>query len=236
MAIPVTFDTFSWPTKTAAKAAYKEVLNDSGYGIGDRITNPVHEAMLYEALDRHPDSVEKTGNGVEYFYVGRTDQDKAAFVGRNARGIWIRREDGTEADFSYNTAIDGRSTKTDAKEAMRLAVLDIRLRHREDAYDGGAVATSFISGHPIPVRADAHTIYASPEWSQLTYRFAETQGGWGNIEVTSGSGDAQVGGRFADPAVEQQWIDFHNAHANMVFATASESAQRPRARETDWTP
>lgn len=92
------------------------------------------------------------------------------------------------------------------------------------------------NGDAIPLRADAHTIYVEPEWSQLTYRFAETQGGWDKIEVTSGDGDAQVGGRFADPTVQQLWMDFHYTHANMAFATASASAQRTRARETDWTP
>lgn len=236
MAKPVHFDTFSWKTKTAAKTAFRDIINDSGYGIGDPITDATHIAMLFEALDRHPDSAEKTGDGVDYFYVGRTSQDKAAFVRKNARGIWIRRLDGSDEDFSYQTAIDGRSAKNDAKDAMRGAVLDIRLRNREDAYARDSVVTSYISGDPIPNRADAQTIYVDPEWGQLTYRFAQTQGGWDNIEISSGDGDAQVGGRFVDPAVEQAWIEFHDTHAQLQFATASESARRPRLDDTAWTP
>lgn len=236
MAIPVTFDTFSWKSKKAAYAAFREILRNSGYGIGDPISDPVHEAMLFEALDRHPDSADKTGSGVDYFYVGKTSQDKAAFVSDDALGIWIHRTDGSDEDFSYKTAIDGRSAKNDAKDAMRQAVLDTRLRNRDDAYAAGAPVLSAISGDPIPNRADAHTIYTDPDWCQLTYRFAETQGGWDNITVTSGDGDAQIGGRFVDPAVERAWIDFHDTHAQMVFATASEAAQRPRASETAWAP
>ena len=237
VAIPVSLDTFHWATKTEALKAFRVLLNNGGYGIGDRIVAPDDERMLYEALERHPDATEKEGVGVDYFYVGETRQDAAAFVRKDARGFWIRRTDGSTVDFSYQTAIGGRNAKTDAKEAMRLAVQGTRLKFRDDLYDSRAPVLSSISGDPITARADAHVIYANPEWAQLTYRFAQTQGGWKNIKVTAGGGTAaQVGGRFADPAVEQSWVVFHSAHANLDVATASEAARRPRADETAWTP
>ncbi|MBQ3358481.1 MAG: DCL family protein [Microbacterium sp.] len=234
VAIPVTFETFSWPTIGKATEEFKTLLNDSGYDIGDKIDNPAHVLLLTEALDRHPDSQDKIGVGIDYFYVGKTSQDKSAFVREDARGFWIRRKDGSTEDFSYQTCIKGRSAKNDAKDAMRQAVLGARLAYREGRYAGGATVTSFLSGMPIAKASDAQTIYVSPEWGQLTYRFAESQGGWDKIDVDPGS--AQAGGRFADPVVEQAWLDFHRDHANLQLATASEAAQRTRSAETGWKP
>lgn len=235
-AIPVSFESFSWPTKSAAKAAYRSILNDDRYDIGDRVTDPTHVAMLFEALDRHPDSLEKAGDGVDYFYVGKTNQDKAAFVRKDARGIWIRRLDGSAEDFSYQTAIDGRSAKNDAKEAMRSAVVEHRLSYRDRRFASGVPVVSFISGEPIEEPADAQAIYVMPEWSQLTFRFASNLGGWDKIVVTSGSGAAQVGGRIADSEVEAAWLQFHADYAQLELATASEAARRRRAPENAWSP
>lgn len=235
-AIPVSFETFSWPTKSAAKAAFRAILNDVRYEIGDPVTDPTQVAMLYEALDRHPDSAEKTGDGVDYFYVGKTSQDKAAFVRKDARGIWIRRVNGSAEDFSYQTAIDGRSAKNDAKDAMRAAVIEHRLRYRDRRFAAGAQVVSFISGEPINEPADAQTIYVAPEWGQLTFRFASDFGGWDKIVVASGGGAVQVGGRIADPAVETAWLEFHAKYARLELATASEAARRTRSPEEAWTP
>lgn len=234
VAIPVELDSFSWATKTMAKSAFRAILHDPSYPLGSPISDPMHDSMLRELLDRHPDFEEKTGSGVDFFYIGKTSQDKAAFVRKDAKGIWIRRTDGSAEDFSYQTAIDGRSVKNDAKDAMRLAVLERRLRYREARFDAGGPVVSYISGLPIADRADARTIYVAPEWAQLTYRFATSEGGWARVEVTSGGGAVQVGGKFVDPAVEQRWLDFHAAHANLELATASEAAQRRRSDETAW--
>ena len=235
-AMPVAFETFTWPTKSAAKAAFRAILNDDRYEIGDPVTDPTHVAMLHEALDRHPDSASKVGDGVDHFYVGKTSQDKAAFVRKDARGIWIRRVDGSAEDFSYQTAIDGRSAKNDAKDAMRAAVIKHRLRYRDRRFAAGVPVVSFISGEPIDEPADAQTIYVTPEWGQLTFRFASNVGGWDQIVVASGGGAVQVGGRIADPSVENAWVEFHAKYARLELATASEAARRRRAPEAAWIP
>jgi hypothetical protein len=237
MAKPVQLDSFAWPTQSAALDAFRAILRSSGYGVGDRITDPVHDLMLREVLERHPDVDEKVGAGVDYFFIGRTQDASGAFVGRDAIGIWIHRVDGTTIDFSYQTAAKGRSARSDAKEAMRIAVRDTRLAYRDGQYASGTPVTSDISGAVIADKEDAHVVYLAPEWGQLTYQFARSEGGWAAVKVTAGGGtSAQVGGAFADPVMEARWVAFHARHATTALATASENARRPRADETSWVP
>lgn len=232
VAKPVTFDTFSWPTRSAAMAEFSAVLNS--YSIGDRVTDPDHERMLYEALERHPNGAEKIGDGIDYFYVGATSQDKAARVRRDAKGFWIQRLDGSPEDFSYKSAITGASAKNDAKDALRQAVLAEQQRYKAERFDDRPPILSDLTGSPVAEDESTWVIYLAPDWGQLTYRFAQLHGGWDALTVDPGT--AQVGGRLADPALEQAWLDFHAAHANIGLARREEAVHRTRTDETSWTP
>lgn len=236
MAILIALDSFSWSTKAAAEGAFKAILRDSGYGAYDRITNPVHELMLTELLDRHPDAAEKIGSGVDFFFIGKTSDGDKFNVSADAIGIWIKRTDGSAVDFSYLTAIRSHTPKSDAKEGLRLAVDDFRMAYRADRFKDGAPVPSDLSGQPIANRDNAHVVYHGPTWGQLTYRFADSQGGWNKIAVHSGKGAVKIGSALVDPGVKARWIAFHNQHANLGVATASENAQRKRARDDAWTP
>lgn len=231
VAKPVQFDTFSWPTKSAAMAEFSAVLNS--YSIGDRITDPDHERLLYEALDRHPHGAQKVGDGIDYFYVGATSQDKAARVRKDAKGFWIQRLDGSPEDFSYKSAIDGASPKIDAKDALRQAVLLELQLYKADRFAAGT-AVSDLTGAPLTDDETTWVIYLTPDWGQLTYRFAELHGGWTALAVDPGT--AQVGGRLADPALETEWLNFHASHANLGLARGSEAVRRPRTDESSWVP
>jgi hypothetical protein len=233
---PVTLDSFSWPTQTAALATFRDILRNSGYEVGDRVDNPVHDLMLREVIERHPDRDEKVGVGIDHFYIGLTADGDRIAVRPDAIGIWIRRTDGTTVDFSYQTAVRGGNLKTDAKEAMRLAVEEIRYDYRDAIYAAGGPVFSDLTGAEISARPDAQVIYLDPTWGQLTYRFAESEGGWSAIATHSGHGGVRVGGGFEDKALEQRWLDFHAAHVQYGLATINEAARRTRESETAWTP
>ena len=120
MVIPVSLDSFSWPTKKAAEHSFRNILRNSGYETYDRISDPVHELMFLELLERHPDSAEKTGSGVDFFFIGKTSDGDKFNVAADAIGVWINRTDGSKVDFSYLTAIRNHTPKSDAKEGLRL--------------------------------------------------------------------------------------------------------------------
>lgn len=235
--IPVLLETFSWPTRSAAEAAFRRILRDSGYSVGDVISDPVHHRMLIELLERHPDQAEKTGPGVKEFFVGRTRDANGVFVGANAIGIWIRRVDGQEVDFSYLSAIRQNSLMSDAKEALRTEVDERRQEYREARFASREEVQSDLSGERIDNFRDAQVIYVSPTWGQLTYRFAEIEGGWGELAVApASSGIAAVGSRLADRSQAGRWLIFHARHANLGLATASEASRRRQTSDLDWMP
>ncbi len=235
--IPVVLETFSWPTKSSAEAAFRAILRNSGYSVGDAISDPVHHRMLLELLERHPDHAEKTGPGVKEFFIGRTRDASGVFVGANAIGIWIRRVDGHEVDFSYRTAVHQHSMMSDAKEALRTEVDERRQEYREARFATREPVRSDLSGEQIHSLRDAQVIYMSPTWGQLTYRFAESEGGWRQLAVAPASGGiAVVGSRLADRSQASRWLVFHALHANMGLATASEASRRRQSSDLEWIP
>ncbi|VEP40690.1 MULTISPECIES: DCL family protein [Tessaracoccus] len=235
--IPVVLETFSWPTRSAAEAAFRGILRNSGYSVGDAVSDPVHHRMLIELLERHPDHAEKAGPGVREFFIGRTRDASGVFVGANAIGIWIRRVDGEEVDFSYLTAIRQHSAKSDAKEALRTEVDERRQEYRDARFASREEVRSDLSGDRVDNLRDAQVIYMSPTWGQLTYRFAESEGGWGELAVApASSGIAAVGSRLADRSQAGRWMVFHARHANLGLATASEASRRRQLSDLDWMP
>lgn len=233
VAKPVVLRTFRWDTISKAKEAFRAILHT--YDLNERITDPTHVKMLHELLEQHPRVQEKTGQGVDHFYVGRTQQEDGSVRHWNGRGIWIRRVDGSPADFGYNAAITGPSARVDAKDAMRHAVSTRRDDYRERRYAGASDVTCFLSGEMLD-ETDAQVIYVNPTWEQLTYRFALSEGGWEQIKVSSGDGSAQIGGRLSDPEVLRRWLASYDAHANLEIASRSSAARRPWPDETAWDP
>lgn len=234
--IPVVLPSYNWPTKAATEADFQAILNTSGYAVYDTITDPNHDQMLRELLDRHPDAAEKIGAGVDFFFIGLTADGDKFNVRPDAKGIWIRRVDGSKVDFSYLTAIRKQSPQADAKEGLRIAVDDRRLAYRAKRFAAGTPVVSDISGTPIANREDGYVVHVSPTWGQLTHSFAMSEGGWTNVKVASGYGAVKIGSTLVDPAMETRWLAFYDKHANPIIATQSESARRPRGDDTAWTP
>jgi len=193
--------------------------------------------MLTEVLERHPDFEEKVGVGVAEFFIGSTQDAPGVHVGRDAIGIWIRRVDGSTIDFSYITAIRQHSAKSDAKEALRNEVDHRRLAFRDAQFAEDAEPVSTLTDAVIDDRIDAQVIYVNPTWGQLTFRFAEDEGGWAAIPVSPATAvNAAIGSRLADRDQASRWLKFHAQHAVFGLATRSEAAQRSRASEADWMP
>lgn len=235
MAIPVVLPSFQWGTRKDALAAFRLLHTGGPYAPYDQITDPGHDLMLRELLDLHPDAAEKIGAGVDHFYVGLTRDGDKYNVRSNATGIWIRRTDGTDVDFSYRTCINDHTLESDAKEGLRLAVEDRRLDYRQARFDDGTFASD-ISGTVFADREDGHVIYDNPSWGQLTYQFAQAEGGWDRILVHSGDGAVQIGSHLLDDGVHTRWLAFYDAHAKPQLATAGEAASRPRPPRSAWKP
>jgi len=233
--MPVVTSTHRWETRGEAADECLRILRHAGYLPGDAITDPADVAVLEAILSIHPNATAKRGKGVAQFRVKEITGTPGVAVPPGTLGFWIDQIDGKGIDFSYVEAIYPSDQRKKVTNALRAAVDDLRLAFRDSRFAGGS-ATSDVSGDPFPNRASAVVIYESPSFSQLAFRFAESEGGWDLVALDSGSTRALVGDQLTDPAVLARWRAFWSKHARPSLATAQEGRSRPRFIETAWTP
>lgn len=94
MAKRVVLDTRIFASRLAASEYFGAMLK--GYGPGDRVSD-AHAAELASLLQRHPESAEKIGCGIDYFEVQSADYSSQCFR--------VVRTDGTWARFSYHACV-----------------------------------------------------------------------------------------------------------------------------------
>ena len=84
-----------------------------------------HFPFLLALLQRHPESHQKIGPGVKYFYVGKSEHGSLCF--------WVKRVDGTKTDFSYLSCLSGKAVNVNKQvsQAFRLSVKDQLRRAKE---------------------------------------------------------------------------------------------------------
>jgi hypothetical protein len=235
-AIPVTSSTITWQKKSDALDECVGILRNGGYALKAPITTARHVDVLNAILEIHPHSSIKRGTGVQYFYVDHVAHVPGVQVASDDIGFWIQRSDGTSVEISYTEAISPSDQRKKVTSALRAAVNAERLAFRDDKFAAGTTVSSDVSGVPFARRDDAIVIYQTPSFSQLAYRFAESEGGWDAISVSQGGGAAFIGDALVDPLVTARWVAFWRTHAVLVLATKSEGARRPRPDETAWTP
>ncbi|MFF2267059.1 DUF3223 domain-containing protein [Cellulosimicrobium cellulans] len=217
VAKPVRLASKTFASRKEAKSWVRDEIKDR-YPLEAIVTDPLHVSVLFDLLDRDDDAAEKVGVGVKEFFIRRTalGQGRVQYVAWNARGIWIRRIDGSEDDWSYTSAIDQEGRQSDVKEALRSIVDAERVNFRENAFAAGPV-TCARTGEPILALEDAEVRYIDPTWAQLTRDFVASQGGWDSIKLSSGSGSIQIAGDLADDDQRAAWKRYWQDHANPVL-------------------
>ncbi|MEP7763231.1 DUF3223 domain-containing protein [Sanguibacter sp. 25GB23B1] len=216
VAKPVVLPNMSFPTRGAAKNWVRDNIKDA-YDTGEIIDNPLHVMVLFDLLERDND-VEKIGVGVREFFINLTSRGKGSLqhVKRNARGIWIRRFDDSEDDWSYTSAIDQEGIVSDVKEALRTVVDENRVEFRERQFANGPVHC-YRTGQAISTYTEAEVRYVAPSWAELTQGFAASQGGWDRVELSSAKSVGQIAGDLADDSQRSAWKAYWKAHARPVL-------------------
>lgn len=217
VAKPVVLPSMTFPTRKAAKDWVRDEIKDH-YDLEEVITDPLHVAVLHDLLDRDDDAAEKIGAGIKEFFIRRTalGGGHIQYVRRDARGVWIRRVDGSEDDWSYTSAINQEGLQSDVKDALRAVINEDRLSFREQAFAHGPVRCAR-TGVMIDSFHDAEVRYANPSWASLAEGFARTQGGWDQIPLSAGEGQTQISGNLADPSQLQAWKDYWHKHARPII-------------------
>lgn len=226
MAKPVILESRKFATKKAASDFVRDQIL-YGYDLDQVVSDPDHHQLLLELNERHKDAEEKKGVGIREFFIRKTEAGDFRPVSANARGIWIRRTDGSEVDWSYLTAIQQPGPRVNIKDALRLAVNDRRIAFRSEKFAAGPVLCA-LTGVLLKSKDEADVIYRGPTWDVLVEGFVDTQGGWANVETNSGFGETTIGGRVSDSAVEQAWLAYHAENARLLIVKSDEGGKGSR--------
>lgn len=235
MSIPVETPKRRWESRIVAESDCLQILRQGGYAIGARITAADDVEVLTELAAIHPHAAEKIGPGIDFFTIEHVAGLPGQNVSSDALGFVLHQIGGHRVDFSYLEAIYPSDQKRRVTTALRAEVEDLRYTYRDLRFASGSAVSDF-SDTPFKSRAEASVIYNEPSFSQLAYRFAETEGGWNAIDVDSGGASPFVGDALADEPVRLRWREFFKLHSRPQLATKSEGARRPRVDEAGWTP
>lgn len=176
------------------------------------------EAMLFDAIERHPERDLKVGSGIARFLVRRNVKNP------RAAEVWLERTDGSRIDFSWRKCATGKATSSAAnlrsamREAVRSQVAAFRMHEsaflcglcrREMGADPGHV------DHIIPFELLALEFLADGSRTPPT-QFDD--------------GDAcQAIFRRADEVFEAAWVAFHARRAQLRLVHARCNLSRSRS-------
>ena len=164
------FGSLTFPTKTKAQAAFKQLLNS--HALQQPIAEPWHTALLVLVQERHPSATKKIGPGVDHFEV-RTHLWQGKF---RQRGFYIIRVDQSVIDFSYLECFAARGTR-DVRlinEACREAISEEIFAFKKSVFNSTETIACAESGAQITWE-EAHVDHANPwpfslivsEWRQM---------------------------------------------------------------------
>lgn len=219
MATPITIGDATYPRKKDAEAAVRAMVNSAP------LETPLTDgnaAFVRGLLARHPHIAEKTGSGVQHFFV-RINR----VVGRANRGLWIQRTDGTEIDFSWWECLRPSSHRQRVLNAMRAAIQPDMLRFKREAFSNADPPVCALTGEPIAF--DACDVHHDPPFLDLVDRFL--CGDYDAVRVDVGKTACQFGDRLADDDIRQAWTEYHRHHATLHLV--SRDAHQRLTRSTD---
>jgi len=196
----------SFDTKKALKERARTIM--SNYADGQKLDKPSFDFML-GLLQNHPNSEEKIGTGVDCIFVKRN-----LFYG--TRGFYIRRNDGTETDFSFRECISPSSHYQKVKRAFRVAVEPLTMKFKSEFFDacGGRSFCEF-TGEEITFLG-SHTDHVPPlTFDFLLEQFVKEQGILIEKVRLKKAVDNSIRNELEDEHLIRVWINWHTTHAKL---------------------
>jgi hypothetical protein len=211
--IPVTIGLRTFPSKTAAAAAFRGIRDK--YRDGVPILEQDEVELLLGLVAVHPESLHKRGEGVAAFYV-----DTAP--GHPTRCFFIRRVDGSTTDISWNEALRPTTPIRRLRAACREAILDQKMQFKDAQWP-----PRDLQPRTCPItqkkfsRDQAHIDHTPPQtlvalvddWLRSEDLSIEDVA----IDCT---GDMRSVDTFDDESQRASWQAYHRNHANLRVISA----------------
>ena len=200
-------------TAYKTKKAVETRCQDMMYG---RAT--IDHAFLLDLLRLHTEADSKIGCGVAEFFI-RTN---AVWGGV---GIWLRRIDGTETDWSWTYCLKPLTPRQFALKAMRYAIAPQVM-----AFKVSAPSMCVVTGEPVTLES-SHVDHHPTTFLQLadawrTGRAIE----WDDIRYND-TADGVLVTEMIDARQREDWISFHQERAELRVVKAGVNLSKPRTRD-----
>lgn len=200
----VTFD-----AKTQISNYVKQLL--AGAALNKPLMDEEHAVML-DLLTWHPEAEQKIGGGVRTIEVRPTPD-----FGKNTRGFWLVREDGSETDFSYRKCLEGgQSYRIKFLAACRFAIKDHVAEFKEEFFRVAPSPTCTLTGTPIAPE-NSHVDHTPPyTFDRIVQAFVTLNAlDMDDPGLTMGGVDGLLVPLFASPTMRDRFVTFHNNYTTL---------------------
>lgn len=209
MAHTVDLHSICFTTKKEAKDFFKNMLNR--YEDGEELTSD-DDSILFELLQRHPESDEKIGVGVNRFY-----RSKSAIHLTSC--FHIERTDGTCTDFSYISCVSGYASTLPQQfyEACRYAVSENLINEKKKLFrDADGIMRCTKTGAVITIH-EADYRHTTPKFREIVRDFIVSY----NITISPGmiscGLDMQYVVKFTDQKIENLFKTYHASNSKLAM-------------------
>lgn len=188
-------------------------------------------AVMRDLLNWHPEAQQKIGGGVAAIEVRPTPD-----FGKNTRGFWLVREDGSETDFSYRKCLEGElSYRIKFLAACRFAVKDHVTEFKDEFFRVAPTPTCALTGTPITPDT-CHVDHTPPyTFERIVQAFVTLNAlDMDDPGLVMGGVDGLLVPLFASPTLRDRFVTFHSNYATLrVISPFANTSIVPKSiRET----
>lgn len=240
MAKPVVIGSRSFRTQSSAREHFKALLHR--YQDGQRVSDPDDHADLVALIERFDPVLDAVGEPTKGAgQISHFERRLNTGTGWSTSGFWVVRQDGTETDFSYIDAVNGKpkGLSQDFYSACRQAVAPDLILAKKQAFaqygdDQGQIEYE-MTGKMVTFE-DAHLDHAWPYFSHIVGGFRAARG-WARdipVGIISAPADGQTTATFLDSTVADAFRTFHHDQAVLRILSreanlqTASSARRPK--------
>lgn len=167
-------------------------------------------AVVRDLLEWHPEAEQKIGCGISTIEVRLTPE-----FGRNTRGFWLVRSDGSQTDFSYRKCLDGQqSYRKKFLSACRFAVKDHIAEFKEEFFRVAPVPTCALTG--VRISPDNSHVDHTPPYTfdRIVQAFVTLNAlDPDDPSLVMGGIDGLLTPLFSSPTMRDRFVAFHNNFA-----------------------
>ncbi len=164
------------------------------------------QAWLLKVFEHHYQYTDKIGCGLEHLEV-RTNPSS---TGRNTRGFWIQRKDGSAIDISWVVSLKPDGMPTEAQNVSNAARIEISDQiHHHHRY--GECNVCPLCNDAMERRYNLHVDHEIP-FQKLFAEFLKSKSlDYESVELE----DLGPESRFADRELAKSWQEYHLANAKL---------------------